>query len=120
MDRYERGLRILYEINRDSYEELKGELEDIAPDFARIVAEFPYGEIYSRGGLDLKTRELITIAALTTLGSATSQLKSHIRGAVNAGCTREEIIETIIQMSVYAGFPAAINALIAAKEILKK
>ncbi|MBC7119116.1 MAG: carboxymuconolactone decarboxylase family protein [Methanobacteriaceae archaeon] len=119
MERYERGLRILDRIHRDSYEKLKKELESIAPDFARIIAEFPYGEIYSRGVLDFKTRELITIAALTTLGCATSQLKSHIRGAVNAGCTKEEIIETIIQMSVYAGFPAAINALIAAGEVLE-
>ncbi|BDH79498.1 MAG TPA: carboxymuconolactone decarboxylase family protein [Methanothermobacter sp.] len=119
MGRYEKGLKIQDRIHKGSYEELKGELEDIAPDFARMVAEFPYGEIYSRGGLDLKTRELITIAALTTLGCATSQLKGHIRGAINAGCTREEIIETIIQMSVYAGFPAAINALIVAKEVLE-
>ncbi|MGE3980236.1 MAG: carboxymuconolactone decarboxylase family protein [Candidatus Omnitrophota bacterium] len=83
---------------------------------AKFVIEFPYGDIYSRPGLDIKVRELITIASLTTLGYAKDQLKAHVSNAVNAGCSKEEIVETIMQMSVYAGFPAALNALFAAKE----
>jgi 4-carboxymuconolactone decarboxylase len=84
------------------------------------VVEFPYGDIYSRSGLDLKYREIATVAALTALGNAQPQLQSHIEGALNVGCTREEIIEVIIQMAVYAGFPAAINGVTAAKEVFKK
>jgi 4-carboxymuconolactone decarboxylase len=87
---------------------------------ADYVFEFAYGDIYSRPGLDLKSREMVTVAALTALGNATPQLKSHINGALNAGCTREEIIEVIMQMAVYAGFPAALNGLYSAKEVFDK
>ena len=81
------------------------------------MIEFPFGDIYSRPGLDLKTRELITVAALTTLGNCQPQLKVHIGAALNVGCTQEQIIETIMQMAVYAGFPAALNGAFAAKEV---
>jgi 4-carboxymuconolactone decarboxylase len=71
----------------------------------------------SRPGLDRRSRQLATIAALTALGHA-PQLEVHIRGALNVGCTRQEIVEVILQMAVYAGFPAAINALNVAREVL--
>jgi 4-carboxymuconolactone decarboxylase len=67
--------------------------------------------------LDLKSREIATVAALTALGYALPQLKVHIHGALNVGCTREEITEVILQMAVYAGFPAALNGMFAAKEV---
>ena len=67
-------------------------------------------------GLDLKSREIATIAALVTLGNSPRELKAHIRGALNVGCTREEVLEVIIQMAVYAGFPAAINGIEVAGE----
>jgi 4-carboxymuconolactone decarboxylase len=70
--------------------------------------------------LDLKTRQLLTIASLTTLGTAPLQLKSHIKGALRVGCTQEEIVETLLQMSVYAGFPKAMNAVYDAKEVFKE
>lgn len=92
-------------------------MADIAPDFATYLFEFPFGDIYSRPGLDLKSREIATIAALTALGNASPQLKVHIEAGLNVGLSREEITETIMQMAVYAGFPAALNGLFAAKEI---
>ena len=116
MERYRRGMEILNRMNRKSYTAIRDELEDVAPDLARFVAEFAYGDVYSRGVLDLKTRELLTLAALTVL-RADDQLKSHVRGALNAGCSEDEITEVMIQMAVYAGFPAAINAVLAAKEV---
>jgi 4-carboxymuconolactone decarboxylase len=73
------------------------------------------GDIMSRPGLGLRERELATIAALCTLGNATSQLEVHIRAGLNCGLTREEIVEVLMQKSVYAGFPAALNGLFAAK-----
>ncbi|MES9689824.1 MULTISPECIES: carboxymuconolactone decarboxylase family protein [Bacillus] len=73
--------------------------------------------MYSRQGLDIKSRELATVAALTALGFAIPQLKVHINGALNVGCSKEEIVELIMQLSVYAGFPAALNGLQAAKEV---
>lgn len=92
-------------------------LAGIAPDFARYLIEFPFGDIYSRPGLDLKSREIAVVAALTALGTATPQLKVHLRAALNVGCCREELVETIMQMAVYAGFPAALNGLFAAREV---
>ncbi len=116
-NRYQKGMENLKVMNPKSFQTLEDSLTDIAPDLARYVVEFPYGDIYTRPGLDLKIRELVTISAITTMGGADNQLKSHIRGALNVGCTKEEILEVIIQMAVYAGFPRAINGVLAAKEV---
>ncbi len=117
IDRYERGLAKLREIDGKAGERVLESLEDIAPDFARYLIEFPFGDIYSRPNLDLKSREIAVVAALTALGNAAPQLKVHIQGALNVGASRGEIIETIMQMAVYAGFPAALNGLVLAKEV---
>ena len=119
-ERYEKGLKTLLAINRDGLERINNLLKDICPDMTRFVVEFPYGDIYSRPGIDLKTRELVTIASLTTLGYAKDQLKAHITNALNVGCAKEEIIEAILQMAVYAGFPAALNGLFIAKEVFEQ
>lgn len=119
-DRYERGWEKLKEIDGEAGERVIQSLRDIAPDFARYVIEFPFGDIYSRPALDLKSREIAVVAALTALGNAAPQLKVHIHGALNVGCTREEVIEVIMQMAVYAGFPAALNGLFAAREVFQE
>lgn len=115
--RYSRGWEKLREIDGQAGERVIASLADIAPDFAKYLIEFPFGDIYSRPQLDLKTREIGVVAALTALGNATLQLKVHIHGALNVGCTREEVVEIIMQMAVYAGFPSALNGLFAAKEV---
>jgi 4-carboxymuconolactone decarboxylase len=115
--RYERGQRALADIDGKAGENVIASLADIAPDFARYLIEFPFGDIYSRPGLDLKSREIATIAALTALGNAAPQLKVHIAAGLNVGLSRTEIVETMMQMAVYAGFPAALNGLFAAKEV---
>jgi 4-carboxymuconolactone decarboxylase len=79
--------------------------------------EFAFGDIYSRPGLTLRDREIATVAALTAMGTATPQLKVHLHAALNVGITRDEIVEIIMQMAVYAGIPAALNGLFAAKEV---
>jgi 4-carboxymuconolactone decarboxylase len=116
-DRYQRGWEKLQEIDGKAGERVVESLRDIAPDFARLLIEFPFGDIYSRPGLDLKSREIAVVAALTALGNAAPQLKVHIHGALNVGCTKQEVVEVIMQMAVYAGFPAALNGLFAAKEV---
>jgi 4-carboxymuconolactone decarboxylase len=116
-ERYQRGWAKLKEVDGQAGENVIDGLRDIAPDFARLLIEFPFGDIYSRPGLDLKTRELIVVAALTAMGNAAPQLKVHIHGARNVGCSEQEIVEAIMQMAVYAGFPAALNGLFAAKEV---
>ena len=115
--RLERGRRALDEIDGKAGHNVITALADIAPDFARYIIEFPFGDIYSRPGLDLRAREIATIAALTALGNASPQLKVHIEAGLNVGLSREEITEVMMQMAVYAGFPAALNGLFAAKEI---
>lgn len=116
-DRYSRGLAKLNEIDGAQGQRVVDSLKDIAPDFARYLIEFPFGDIYSQPGLDLKSREIAVVAALTALGNATPQLKVHVHGALNVGCTKEEIVEVMMQTAVYAGFPAALNGLFAAKEV---
>ncbi len=116
-DRYKRGLEKLKEIDGHAGEKVVEALKDIAPDLARYVIEFGFGDIYSRGILSLKEREIATVAALVALGNAQPQLKVHIHGALNVGCTRQEVVEIMIQMAGYAGFPAALNGTFAAKEV---
>ena len=116
-DRYQQGWRKLKEIDGEAGEKVIESLQDIAPDLARYVIEFPFGDVFSRPGLDLKSREIATVAALTALGNAQPQLKVHIHAALNVGCTAEEIVEVIMQMAVYAGFPAALNGMTLAKQV---
>ena len=115
--RYERGLAKLKEIDGNAGERVLESLDGIAPDFARYLIEFPFGDIYSRPGLDLKSREIAVVAALTAMGTAGPQLRVHIGAALHVGCTRQEILEVIMQMAVYAGFPAALNGLFAARDV---
>ena len=116
MTRYEKGKKTIEGIQNRSVEEIFKDLEDIAPDLSRFVIEFPYSEIYTREELDLKTREICTVAALTVLGTI-PQLKDHINAALNVGNSPTEIVEIIMQMSAYCGFPKSINAMVAAKEV---
>ncbi|MGI0119574.1 carboxymuconolactone decarboxylase family protein [Zooshikella sp. RANM57] len=115
--RFERGLENLKKIDGEAGEKVINGLKQIAPDLARYTIEYPFGDIYNRPGLDLRSREIATIAALTAMGNAEPQLKVHIQAGLNVGLTKEEIVEIIIQMSVYAGFPAALNGINVAKEV---
>jgi 4-carboxymuconolactone decarboxylase len=117
--RYEKGWKKFQEIHGPVAKATVNSLKDVCPDLGKYVTEFAFGDIYSRPGLDLKTRQLLTIASLVTMGNAPLQLKSHIKGALNVGCTKKEITEAILQLAVYAGFPAAMNAMYAAKEVFK-
>ena len=118
-DRFEKGMSILKITNGDTINDIFDELADIAPDLSRFIVEFPYSEIYTRDEVDLKTRELCTIAALTVIGTI-PQLKDHINAALAVGNTPSEIVEIIMQMSAYAGFPKAINGIMTAKEVFKE
>ena len=117
--KYSKGKEMIDTIHPDASKALIESLKDTAPDLGRFVVEFAYGELYTRPGLDLKSREIATVAALTAMGNAGPQLRDHIEGALNVGCSRDEIVEVIIQMVAYAGFPAAINGIKAAKEVFK-
>lgn len=92
-------------------------IKALSPEFAWVNVTFPFAELYPRSVLDLKTRELCTVAALTVQGFSIPELKLHIRAALRCGASREEVVEIITQMIAYCGFPAATNALMTAKEI---
>ncbi|CAJ0807961.1 MULTISPECIES: carboxymuconolactone decarboxylase family protein [Ralstonia] len=116
-ERYARGWQKLKEVDDVAGERVVEAMADISPDLGRYIVEFGFGDVYSRPGLTLREREIATIAALTALGNAAPQLKVHIAAGLNVGLTRHEITETILQMALYAGFPAALNGMFAAKDV---
>jgi len=119
-ERFQRGWNKLQEVDGEAGERVIESLSQIAPDFADYIVEFPFGDIYSRPGLDLKSRQIATIASLTTLGHASAQLKVHIEAGLNVGCQPQEIVEVIMQMAVYAGFPAALNGIKVAQQVFSE
>ena len=115
-ERYQRALETVAKINEAGSDRIAEAMGEVAPDFHRLMMSFAYGDINSRPQLDLKSREIATIAALTAMGNARPQLEAHIIGGLNTGLTREEIVEIIMQMAVYAGVPAALNGMMAARK----
>lgn len=115
--RYQRGRARLEAVDGQAGLDVVAGLEAAFPEFARYLVEFPFGDIYNRPGLSLRERELATVAALCALGHAGPQLKVHVHAALHVGCTPEQIVEVLMQMAVYAGFPAALNGLAVAREV---
>ncbi|MBN1467398.1 MAG: carboxymuconolactone decarboxylase family protein [Fusobacteriaceae bacterium] len=116
-NRYSNGIQKLKEVDGNGGIDVIESLKDISPDLGKYIIEFAFGDIYSRKFLDLKQRETITLASLLTQGACEPQLKVHIKGALNVGLKKEEIIEIFIQCIPYVGFPKVLNATFAAKEI---
>jgi len=116
-ERYERGLQMLAAVDGVAGQNVVETLAQSFPDFARYLVEFPFGDIYARNGLGLRERELATVAALCALGSALPQLRVHVQAALHVGCKPREVVEVVMQMAVYAGFPAALNGLSVVREV---
>ena len=117
-EQYKKGEALLNKIHgAHTGEAIVSALDDVCPDLASMTIEWGFGEIVSRSGIDLKTRQLVTVASCVTLGHAQPQLRAHIEGALNVGATKEEIVEVILQVALYAGFAAATNAMLLAKEV---
>jgi 4-carboxymuconolactone decarboxylase len=112
MTALERGRELIAKMNPDLEKILAERYDRHIPDFAETLIEQAYGRYYAREGLDLKTRQIATVAALTALGGQTGpQLRINIEHALAAGASEREILEVIYQMAVYGGMPAAINGL---------
>ena len=92
-------------------------IKSLAPEFAWVNITFPFAELYTRKVIDLKTRELCTVAALTVQGFSLPELKLHINAALRCGASRDEVVEIITQMIAYCGFPAATQAILTAKAL---
>lgn len=118
--RYETGLKKLAEVDGKGGDAVIDSLKEIAPDLGRFIIEFAFGDIYSRSGLSLQERELITLSSLLTAGGCEPQLKVHINGALNTGIPPEKIIEIFVQCVSYTGFPKVLNAVFTAKEVFKE
>lgn len=119
-NKYKAGWENLKTMDEESGEKAIKSLVDISPDLAEYIVTFAYGDIYERATLDLKTKEILIVAGLTAMGNAKPQLKLHLNGALNAGCSIAEVQEVLLQMSVYSGFPSAVNGMNALKEVLQK
>jgi 4-carboxymuconolactone decarboxylase len=117
LNRFEKGLNKLAEVDGNAGEQVIAALDDIAPDLGKYIVEFAFGDIYCRENLDLKEREMITLSSLLTLGGCEAQLDVHINGALNVGITPEKIIEIFIQCIPYTGFPRVLNAVGVAKKV---
>jgi 4-carboxymuconolactone decarboxylase len=117
-DRYRLGIEILHRLTGNTHEKLTSRVAEIAPDFARMTIEFPFGELYAREVLDLRTREIAAIAALAALGDALPQLRIHVAAGLKQGVSRAEVVEILMQTAIYAGFPAALNALAGCHDLL--
>ena len=118
-DRYERGLAIQAPVYgteiRDRYTWLPEPFDEAVP---RFLTEFGFGDFNTRAGLDQKTRELLTVIILASLGGAETQVKSHVYGALQTGSTKEEVVCALVHAGAYMGIPRLFNALNACKDLL--
>jgi 4-carboxymuconolactone decarboxylase len=115
--RKRRGARLLERmLGKAQAQEVRAHWRKISPDFEAYVTEFLAGEIWARPKLDRRTRSLVTIAALAALGR-TRALELNLRLALNNGATRDEVIETLLHIAPYAGFPASWEGLVLAEKV---
>ncbi|MGQ7815399.1 carboxymuconolactone decarboxylase family protein [Metapseudomonas furukawaii] len=113
-----RGRRLMDALEPNTAERVTNRLSELDPQLAKLITDYAFADVLGRPGLDLKTREMLTVAALTALGNAPSQLEFHMRGALNVGVQPAELLEVVIQMAIYAGVPACMNGLTAYRAAL--
>lgn len=113
--RRDHGLSVLSRIDGHQGQAVIDSLADVSPALGHHVAAF--GDLYDRPGLDARSRQLVTLGALTALGGCEPQLEVHIGATLNVGLTREEIVEAILHSAIYCGFPRALNATFAARAV---
>lgn len=118
--RFERGLNNLNAIDGEAGERVIQALQDIAPDVGNYIIEFAFGDIYSRAGLTIQERELITLASLLTQGGCEAQLDVHLNAALNVGLSLSKIVESFIHCIPYVGFPRVLNAVFQAKNVAQQ
>lgn len=118
--RFNQGLSKLQEVDGKAGENVISSLSEIAPDLSKYIIEFAFGDVYSREGLSLAEREMITITSLLTTGGCEPQLEVHINGSLNVGIAPKKIIEIFLQCIPYVGFPKVLNAVNVAKKVFNE
>ncbi len=102
----------------DKREAIERNLEQLDPELAKLVFEVAYDTVLARPGLELKTRELLAVTALLSVGSE-NELKTHMRGALNCGASVAELRETVLQAAMFLGFPKALIGMRVLRSILQ-
>jgi 4-carboxymuconolactone decarboxylase len=116
-EKYKTGMQIRkFVLGEDHVNRAEANKSEFDEDFQRLITETAWGTVWARPGLDIKTRHLLTIAMLATLGNH-EELAMHIRATPNTGVTREDVKEVLLQVAVYAGIPAANAAIAIAKRV---
>jgi len=119
-EKFARGEKLMRQVDGDTVvDHLLERYEQIAPDFTKYLVEFAFGEIYARQG-DLRHREIVAISSLATMGGCDTQLETHVRGAFNVGLSESEIVEVVMTLIPYIGFPKALNAIAVVKRVVDK
>lgn len=114
--RHARGEDLLGRLHAETGAEVLGRLRQVAPDLAGHIVDFAYGEVWAAPGLALRDRQIATLAALAALGTAREELRVHVGAALRLGITPREVVAVMTQVAVYAGFPAALGGIAAARE----
>jgi 4-carboxymuconolactone decarboxylase len=118
--RYEEGLAVRREVlGRDYVDQAIAQADDLTRPLQDLVTEYCWGEVWSRPGLPRKTRSLLNLAMLTALNRP-HEVKLHLRGALRNGCSREEIMEVLLQTAIYCGVPAAVDSVRLAREVFRE
>ncbi len=117
---FEKGLSVRRAVAGDTYVDAAlTKADDFSADLQKLVTELAWGSVWTRPGLALKYRSLATCSILIALGRS-HELKTHLRGALNNGLTRDEIKEMMLQACIYAGFPAGLEAFRVAGELFRE
>jgi 4-carboxymuconolactone decarboxylase len=117
---FEKGLQVRREVLGAEYVDASiAQADDFSRPFQELVTEYCWGSIWTRPGLDRKTRSLLNLAMLTALNRP-HEVKLHIKGALNNGCSKNDIMEVLLQTAIYCGVPAAVDSFRVAKETFKE
>ena len=119
-DLFEKGLEVRRAVlGKDFVDKSFSDADDFTHPLQELVTEYCWGSVWARPGLPRKTRSLINLAMLTALNRP-HEVKLHLRGALNNGCSKEEIMEVFLQTAVYCGIPAAVDSFRTAKEFFQE
>ncbi len=117
---FEKGLQVRREVlGAEHVDASMSQADDFSRPLQELVTEYCWGNVWSRPGLDRKTRSLINVAMLTALNRP-HEVKLHLRGALNNGCSKNDIMEVLLQTAIYCGVPAAMDSLRVAKEFFQE
>lgn len=119
MNTHKLGEQRMLDIIGEKSQDIIKAFAEISPDFAKYIVDFAYGDLYARKNFTDKSRELAAVACLIGQGNTGLPLKAHLKGMLNVGWKKEEIIELIIFLTGYSGFPTCVEAILAFKEILE-